>query len=73
MNRQTIAVIVGAVVLFVVAVAGAIAFTGGDDSDMPMMTMPDGSTMPADQMTNDGMMTMEDGSTMGDMKMETTP
>lgn len=74
MSKQTIAVIVGAIVLFAATVVGAMAFTGGDSS--PMMTMPDGSTMPADQMTTDGTMTMDDGSTMPDTGMdepETTP
>lgn len=69
MNRQTLAIVVGAIVLFVVAVVGAMAFTGGD-SGTPMMTMPDGSTMPAGQMTTEGTMTMEDGSTMGDEEMQ---
>ena len=71
MNKQTLAVIVGAIVLFAVAVIGAMALTGGD-SGTPMMTMPDGSTMPTDQMTTGGTMTMEDGSTMDD-NMSTTP
>ncbi|HLG08367.1 MAG TPA: hypothetical protein VI409_06830 [Gaiellaceae bacterium] len=70
MNKQTLAVIAGAIVLFTVAVVGAMAFTGG--SGTPMMTMPDGSTMPVDQMTTEGAMTMEDGSTMAD-DMGTTP
>lgn len=69
MNRQTLAVIVGAVVLFAVGLIGAFAFTGGSDSGTPMMTMPDGSTMPADQMTTGDTMTMEDGSTMDEMDM----
>ncbi len=68
MSRQIAAVAVGAIVLFVVAVLGAMAFTGGDSS--PMMTMPDGSTMPTDQMT-DTTMTMDDGSTMPDDEMTT--
>ena len=68
MNKQTLAVIVGAIVLFAVAVIGAMAFTGGD-SGTPVMTMPDGSTMPADQMTTGDTMTMEDGSTMDDTEM----
>ena len=38
--------------------------SGGDGT--PVMTMPDGSTMPSDQMTVDGTHTMDDGSTMGD-------
>lgn len=49
MSRQTLAVIVGAIVLFAVAVIGAMAFTGGE-SGGPTMTMPDGSTMPTDEM-----------------------
>lgn len=68
MNRQTLAIAVGAIVLFVVAVVGAMAFTGGD-SGTPMMTMPDGSTMPADRMSTGGTHTMEDGSTMDDTEM----
>ncbi|GIU94216.1 MAG: hypothetical protein KatS3mg012_0673 [Gaiellaceae bacterium] len=70
MSKQTLAVIVGAIVLFVVAVIGAMAFTSGGDSGTPMMTMPDGSIMPADQMTTEGTHTMEDGSTMPDEEME---
>ena len=68
MNRQTLAIAIGAIVLFVVAVVGAMAFTGGD-SGTPMMTMQDGSTMPADQMSTGGTHTMEDGSTMDDTEM----
>lgn len=63
MSKQNLAIIVGAIVLFVVAVVGAMAFTGGD-SGTPVMTMSDGSTMPTDQMTTGGTMTMGDGSTM---------
>jgi hypothetical protein len=44
MNKQTIAVVVGAVGLFVVAVIGALAFTGGGEAH-PVMTMPNGETM----------------------------
>ena len=44
MNKQLIAVIVAAVVLFVGAVAGAIAFTG-DSSGDEVHTMPGGDTM----------------------------
>lgn len=58
MSRQTLAVVVGAVVLFVVAVVGAMAFTGGNsDSGGGIHTMPDGSTMT--------------GTDMGDMGDET--
>lgn len=45
MSRQTLAVIAGAIVLFVVAVVGAMAFTGGSDSGGNIHTMPGGSTM----------------------------
>ena len=68
MNKQTLVVIVAAIVLLGLGVFGALAFTGGD-SGTPMMTMPDGSTMPADQMTTDDTMTMDDGSTMDDDEM----
>lgn len=70
MSKQNLALAVGAIVLFVVAVVGAMAFSGGGDSGTPIMTMPDGSTMPADQMTTEGTMTMEDGSTMPDDEMQ---
>lgn len=68
MSRQSLAVIIGAIVLFGVGVFGALAFTG-DDSGTPTMTMPDGSTMPADQMPTEGTHTMDDGSTMNDQEM----
>lgn len=45
MSRQTLAVIVGAIVLFVVAVVGAMAFTGSDLSPDNVHTMPGGTTM----------------------------
>lgn len=44
MNRQTLLVIVGAIVLFAAAVGGAIAFTDGGSGDN-VHTMQDGSTM----------------------------
>lgn len=68
MNKQTLVVIVGAVILLGVGVFGALAFTGGD-SGTPVMTMPDGSTMPSNQMTDNGTYTMTDGSTMDDQEM----
>ena len=68
MSRQTLAIAVGAIVLFAVAVIGAMAFTGGGDNT-PVMTMPDGSTMPAGEMTTEGTHTMDDGSTMSDEEM----
>ena len=70
MSKQNLAILAGAIVLFAVAVIGAMAFSGGD-SGTPMMRMPDGSTMPADQMTTDDDMTMEDGSTMPADQMTT--
>ena len=55
MSRQTLAVIVGAIVLFVVAVVGAMAFTGGDSSSGDNVhTMQDGSTMSGDEMEDTG-------------------
>lgn len=68
MSKQVLAVAAAAVVLFVVAVVGAMAFTGGSDSSGNVHTMPDGSMMTG-QMTTDGMHTMDDGSMMGDMDM----
>lgn len=68
MNRQTLLVTVGAIILLAVGIFGALAFTGGD-SGGPMMTMPDGSTMPTNQMTTDGTMTMDDGSMMDGNEM----
>lgn len=70
MSKQTLVVILGAIILFTVAVVGAVAFGGGGDSGDPMMTMPDGSTMPAGQMTTGGTQTMDDGSTMSGEEME---
>lgn len=71
MSKQTLAVVVAAVVLFAAAVFGAMAFTGGDStSDGNVHTMQDGSTMTEEMSGTDGMHTMEDGSTMDDMEME---
>ena len=67
-NKQTVVVIVGAIILLGVGVFGALAFTGGD-SGTPMMTMPDGSTMPSSQMTDNGTHTMTDSSMMDDQEM----
>lgn len=69
MNKQTLVVIVAAIALFAVGIVGALALTGGDSST-PMMTMPDGGTMPSDQMTTiGGTHTMQDGRTMTGMDM----
>lgn len=50
MSRQVLAVIVAALVLFVVAVVGAMAFTGGESSGDNVHTMQNGSTMPDHEM-----------------------
>ncbi len=64
MNRQTVAVIVGAIVLFAVAVVGTMAFTGGSsNSGGNVHTMPDGSIMTGP--TENAPM-MGDDSMMGD-------
>lgn len=69
MPKQTLAVIVAAIVLFGVGIIGALAFTGGDDSS-------DGHQMPNGQMMTgemtgqtDGMHTMQDGQVMTGMDM----
>lgn len=70
MNKQTLVVVIGAIVLLGLGIFGAMAFTGGGDSGSPVMTMPDGTTMPSDQMTSTGgTQTMEDGETMTGMDM----
>ena len=55
MNKQAVAVIVGAIVLFAVAVIGAMAFTGSSSGDK-VHTMPGGSMMTG-PMDDDSMMT----------------
>jgi hypothetical protein len=70
MNKQTLVVVIGAIALLGLGIAGAMAFTGSSGSDSPVMTMPDGSTMPSDQMTSTGgTHTMQDGETMTGMNM----
>ena len=65
MNKQTIAVVVGALVLFAVAVIGALAFTGSDSGADNMHTMQNGDTMTG-TMTRQ-MHTMDDGVQMPGM------
>jgi len=68
MNKQTLVVVIGAIVLLGLGIAGAMAFTGS--STAPVMTMPDGRTMPSGQMSSTGgMHTMPDGSTMTGIEM----
>ena len=59
MNRQTLAGIIAGAVVLAVIIFGAIAFSGSGDGTM---TMPDGSTMPADEM-DEGMGADDEGST----------
>ena len=54
MNKQTLAVIAGAIVLFAVAVIGTMAFTGSESGDGNVHTMPQGQTMTG--VENDQMM-----------------
>ena len=58
MNKQLIAAIVGAVVLFAVALVGALAFTGSDSGASNVHTMTNGQMMTG---------TMDDDSMMGHM------
>ena len=70
MNKQTLVVVIGAIVLLGLGIAGAMAFTASSGSDSPVMTMPGGSTMPSDQLTTPGgTHTMQDGGTMTGMDM----
>lgn len=69
MNRQLLAVIIGAVLLFAGGIAGALALTKNDSNATPMHTMSDGSTMAGDGTSMQGTHTMPDGSHMSDMDM----
>lgn len=66
MSKQTIAVIVGAMVLFAAATGGTLAFTGGGNSNSNTHTMQNGQTMTGDMTdtTSGGMHTMTNGETM---------
>ena len=61
MPRQTLAVIIGAIVLFAGVLVGTLAFTG-DGSDGNVHTMPGGTTMTEPMMTMPGGQTMPSGS-----------
>ena len=50
MSKQTLAVIVGAIVLFGIAVFGAIAFTAGDSSPGDTTHMMDDGSVMTDRM-----------------------
>ena len=60
MNMQTLAVAVGAVVLFALALVGALAFTGDSSSGGNVHTMQNGRTMTG----TGGMHTMQNGQMM---------
>lgn len=65
MNKQLIAAIAGAVVLFAVALVGALAFTGSDSNGGNVRPMPNGQMMTG-RMGTDSMMghMMSNGQTM---------
>jgi hypothetical protein len=71
MNKQTIAVVVGAAVLFVVAVVGAMAFTSNDSSGGTIHTMRNSQMMTG--MMDDGMMGNSSGHTMSGGQSMTGP
>lgn len=54
MNKQSLAVVAGAVLLLGIGVFGALQFTESDDGEGSMMTMPDGTVMPVEQMPGGG-------------------
>ena len=66
MSKQTLVVIIGAIVLFAVGIVGALAFTGGSSSDGHQMQ--NGQTMTGD-MTH----TMQDGETMTTQMTDAAP
>ena len=66
MSKQTLVVIIGAIVLVAVGIVGALAFTGGGSSDGHQMQ--NGQTMTGD-MTH----TMQDGETMTTQMTDTAP
>ena len=72
MNKQTLALVVVAVVVFLVGLIGAIAFTGEDSSGGNVHTMPNGETM-TEQMTTGADHTMPGGETMTGPMDGTTP
>jgi len=63
MNKQTLAIAVGAIVLFAVALVGALAFTGDSSSGGNVHTMQNGQTMTG----TGGMHTMQNGQMMTGM------
>lgn len=72
MSKQTIAVVVAAVVLFAAAVLGALAFTGDDSGAGDVHTMPNGQMMTGPTNGMAGMDSMR-GHTMQGGKAMTGP
>ena len=74
MSKQTIAVILGAIVLFAAAIGGTLAFTGGSNSNSNMHTMQNGQTMTSDMTgtTTESTHPMSNGETMTG-SMDTMP
>ena len=71
MQKQTLVIVLGAIVLFVGVLVGTLAFTSGG-SDEPVHTLPGGQTHTGE--LPPGETTMEDdGMTMTDDDMGTTP
>ena len=71
MTKQTIAVVLGAAVLFFVAIVGAMAFTSNDSSGGNLHTMPNGQMMTG--MMGNGMMGNSSGHTMSGGQTMTGP
>lgn len=70
MNKQLLAVIAAAILLFAGGIAGALALTAGKNGDAsPVHTMSDGSTMTGDAGSMQDHHSMPDGSQMSDMDM----
>ena len=76
MTKQTIAVVLGAAVLFFVAIVGAMAFTSNDSSGGNLHTMPNGQMMTGmmgNGMMGNGMMGNSSGHTMSGGQTMTGP
>lgn len=72
MNKQLIAVILGAAVLFAAALVGALAFTSEDSDAGNVHTMPNGQMMTGPTHEMNGMATMM-GHAMHGARMMTGP
>ena len=74
MSKQTIAVILGAIVLFAAAIGGTLAFTGGSKSNSNPHTMQNGQTMTGEMTgtTTESTHPMSNGKTMTG-SMDTMP